>query len=60
MATNLSLDDNLIEEAKRIGHHKTKRDAVNIALSEYIQRHKRLQIFNYVGKIEMSETKIDR
>ena len=48
-----SLNDELIEEAKRIGHHKTKRDAVNIALSEYIERHRRLRILNFVGQIEM-------
>ena len=53
MATNLALDDNLIDEAKKIGHHKTKRDAVNMALSEYIERRKRMQIFEFAGKIEM-------
>ena len=53
MATNLALNDELIEEAKRIGHHKTKRDAVNIALSEYIERHRRLKVLDFVGQIEM-------
>ena len=53
MATNLALDDQLIDEAKKIGHHKTKRDAVNEALSEYIDRRKRMQIFEFAGKVEM-------
>jgi hypothetical protein len=53
MATNLALDDHLIDEAKKIGHHKTKRDAVNEALAEYINRRKRMQIFELAGKIEM-------
>jgi Arc/MetJ family transcription regulator len=36
MATNLALDDNLIEEARRAGRHKTKKEAVNAALAEYV------------------------
>ena len=28
MATNLALDDNLIEEARQVGGHRTKKDAV--------------------------------
>lgn len=56
MATNLALNDELIEEAKRIGHHKTKRDAVNIALSEYIERHRRLKVLDFVGQIEMVDS----
>jgi len=55
MATNLALDDHLIDEAKKIGHHRTKRDAVNEALSEYIEKRKRMQIFDYYGKVEMVE-----
>jgi len=34
MATNLALDDRLIEEARRVGQHKTKREAVSAALAE--------------------------
>ena len=40
MATNLAVDDKLIEEARQIGNLKTKKEAVTIALTEYIQRHK--------------------
>jgi Arc/MetJ family transcription regulator len=32
----LDIDNNLIEEARRIGGHKTKKDAVTTALAEYI------------------------
>jgi hypothetical protein len=28
MPTNLALDDKLIEEARKVGHHKTKRGRV--------------------------------
>jgi Arc/MetJ family transcription regulator len=52
MATNLALDDTLIDEARRVGNHKTKKEAVNAALSEYIARHKQLEILEYFGKLE--------
>lgn len=44
MPTNLALDDRLIEQARRIGGHRTKREAVNAALAEYVQRRKQLGI----------------
>jgi len=52
MATNLAIDDSLIEEAKTVGGHKTKKAAVTIALKEYIQRHKQSEIINLFGNIE--------
>ena len=44
MATNLALDDALVDEAKKLGKHATKRAAVNEALSEYVARRKRRRI----------------
>jgi hypothetical protein len=52
MATNLALDDRLISEAVKIGKHKTKREAVNAALVEYIKSRKRLRILDLFGKVE--------
>ena len=52
MATNLALDDKLIDEARRIGGHTTKKDAVTAALAEYIQRRKQLEILKAFGTIE--------
>lgn len=52
MATNLALDDTLIEEAKIIGKHRTKKGVVTEALLEYIQRRKQsknLEMFNTVA-----------
>ena len=51
MPTNLALDDTLIDEARRIGHHKTKKDAVTAALREYIQRHRQLQVLELFGTV---------
>jgi Arc/MetJ family transcription regulator len=52
MATNLALDDNLIEEARRAGRHKTKKDAVTAALAEYVQRRKQLRILQAFGTVD--------
>ena len=52
MATNLSIDDNLIIEAKKLGHHKTKKDAVTEALKIYIQHKKQLRTINAFGTIQ--------
>jgi len=52
MATNLALDDKLIEEARRIGGHGTKKEAVTAALDEYIRRRKQQEIVKLFGKID--------
>jgi len=48
MPTNLAIEDRLIEAARKIGHHKTNKEAVIAALSEYISHRKRLQLFSAV------------
>jgi len=52
MATNLDLDDKLIEAARRLGGHKTKRDAVTRALEEYVRWLRQQAILDDFGKIE--------
>ncbi len=52
MPTNLDLDDKLIETARKIGRHKTKKEAVTAALSEYIDHRKRLEILSLFGTID--------
>ena len=52
MATNLALDDRLIEQARRIGKHKTKKDAVTAAVQEYIRSRKQERILSLFGSIE--------
>ena len=55
MATNLALDDELILEALEIGRHKSKKDAVNAALNEYIQHRRQLKIINSFGRVEFDK-----
>ena len=52
MATNLGLDDALLNEAQRVGGHRTKKAAVTEALEEYIQRRKQKQIVSLFNKID--------
>lgn len=52
MATNLALDDKLIMQALKAGHHKTKREAVTTALKEYIAHKKQLAIKKLFGAID--------
>jgi len=52
MATNLALDDKLIEEARRAGDHKTKKEAVTAALGEYVRRRKQVRLLEAFGTFE--------
>jgi hypothetical protein len=52
MPTNLAIDDRLIEEAQKLGRHRTKKGAVTAALDEYIQRRKQQDILPFFGTIE--------
>lgn len=52
MPTNLAIDDDLLELAKKLGGRRTKREVVNEALLEYVQRRKRLNSLKAIGTIE--------
>ena len=52
MATYLALDDALIEEARRIGGHRTKKAVVTEALEEYVQRRRQLRILDLFNTID--------
>jgi len=52
MATNLAIDDKLLEEALCIGGHRTKKATVTEALEEYIQRRKQTRVLELFGHID--------
>ena len=52
MPTNLNIDDRLLTEALKVGGHRTKRQTVNEALQEYVQRRRRLELVKHFGKID--------
>lgn len=52
MPTNLHIDDRLLAEAVKLGGHRTKRETVNAALTEYLKHLKRLGILALEGTVE--------
>jgi Arc/MetJ family transcription regulator len=49
MATNLALDNNLLDAALKVGGFKSKKDTVNAALKEFIERRKQQEIKELFG-----------
>lgn len=53
MATNLNIDEKLLEQALKLGGQKSKRATVNEALTEYIMRRKRKDVVKLFGKLDI-------
>ncbi|MEK6763383.1 MAG: type II toxin-antitoxin system VapB family antitoxin [Nitrospirota bacterium] len=52
MATNLAIDDVLLERARRVGKLRTKKETVTQALTEFIQRRRQRGILKSLVTIE--------
>jgi Arc/MetJ family transcription regulator len=52
VATNLAINQELLNKALEISGLKTKKDTVNLALKEFINRRKQLEITELFGKME--------
>ena len=52
MATNLALDDKLIDAAVELGGHPDKKAAVTAALQEYVNRHRQQEMLGLFGQLE--------
>jgi Arc/MetJ family transcription regulator len=50
MRTNIVLDDELIAEAMRLAGIKTRREMVDRALREYVNRHRQREILGLAGE----------
>jgi hypothetical protein len=55
MATNIELNNALLTKAMKLGGAKTKKDAVNRALEEYVQRREQAKITEFFGKIDFDD-----
>jgi hypothetical protein len=55
MATNLSIDPALIEEALKLSGEQTKKAAVTKALQEFIARRRQRRLLELMGKLEWQE-----
>jgi Uncharacterized protein conserved in bacteria (DUF2191). len=56
MATNLAIDDVLLEKALEIGGYKSKKDTVNAALEEFIKRRNAKELIKLFGTMEYDST----
>ena len=56
MATNLSIDPDLIERALEVSGERTKKAAVTRALEEFIMRRKQKRLLDLMGKLEWDKT----
>ncbi len=56
MATNLSLDPDLIERALKVSGERTKKAAVTRALVEFIARRKQKRVLDLMGKLEWDKS----
>ncbi len=52
MPTNLAIDDRLLDEALDVGGYRTKRETVNEALREFIQRRQRRELIKLFGRVD--------
>lgn len=52
MATNLSLDPELIERALAVSGERTKKAAVTLALEEFVARRRQKRLTELMGKLE--------
>ena len=56
MATNLSIDPALIEEALEVSGERTKKAAVTKALQEFIARRRQKRLLDLMGKLEWDDS----
>jgi hypothetical protein len=52
MATNLSIDPELVEQALKLSGERTKAAAVTKALQEFIARRRQKRVLDLLGKLQ--------
>ena len=50
--TNIEIDETLVKEAMELTKQKTKKDVVNFALKELVNKEKRKKLLEFEGKVE--------
>jgi Arc/MetJ family transcription regulator len=56
MATNLSIDPDLLERALQVSGERTKKAAVTKALQEFIARRRQKRLLELIGKLEWDDS----
>jgi Arc/MetJ family transcription regulator len=54
MRTTLAINQDLLNEAKRLSGARTKKETVEIALEEFIRRRTARKLLELEGKVELS------
>ncbi|MFN0169138.1 MAG: type II toxin-antitoxin system VapB family antitoxin [Bryobacteraceae bacterium] len=52
MPTNLGIDDQLLNEALKVGGQRTKKETVNAALREFVNRRRQNEVVKLFGTID--------
>ena len=52
MATNLQIEDRLITQAVKLGRHRTKKEAVTQALTDYIHHLEQENVLSMFGSVD--------
>ena len=52
IVTNISINQELLLEALEVSGLKSKKDTVNLALKEFIDRRKQMEILKLFGKLD--------
>jgi Arc/MetJ family transcription regulator len=55
MRTNVLLDDKLVDEALKLTNARTKKEVIHMALKEFVENRKRLDLRDLSGKIKFAE-----
>jgi Arc/MetJ family transcription regulator len=55
MATNLQIDDRLLNRARKAGGFRTKKDTVNQALAEFLRRREQRLIGELFGTVDFAQ-----
>jgi Arc/MetJ family transcription regulator len=55
MRTNIILDDKLVQEAFKYSRANTKKELIHLALKEFVEKRRRLNLLDLEGKIEFAE-----
>jgi Arc/MetJ family transcription regulator len=55
MATNLSIDPELLDRALQVSGERTKKAAVTKALQEFIARRQQKRLLELIGKLEWDD-----
>jgi len=52
MRTNIDIDDQLIEEVMKMADVKTKKEAVDLALKEFLKVKRKKNLLDLAGKVQ--------